>query len=142
MTIIGGNTQKITPGDICSKKCLGNNGYDGGCCTLEQRDWIIGPLTEDQVEKLLFDLRVMLNRKVERKEAVIDYEEGCDLFPTRSQWQNKNNFPCMRINLSNYRLPCVFYNIGSKKCNIYNNRPRLCKDFFCDYLKQHSIAQT
>ena len=93
MTIIDGDTQKMTPGDICSEKCLGNNGYDGGCCTLEQRDWIIGPLTEDQVEKLLFDLRVMLNRKVERKEAVIDYEEGCDLFPTRSQWQNKNNFP-------------------------------------------------
>ena len=126
----------MTPEDICSKKCLGNDGYDGSCCTLEQRDWIIGPLTEDQVEKLLFDLRVMLNRKVERNEVVIDYEEGCNLFPTRSVWQNKNNFPCMRVNLLEHRLPCVFYNTDSRKCNIYNNRSRMCREYACGYLKQ------
>ena len=127
----------MTPKDICSKKCSGTDGYDGNCCTLEhQRDWLLGPLTEDQVEKLLFDLRLTWNRKVERKEVVIDYEEGCNLFPTRFNWQNKNNFPCLRVNPLHHRLPCVFYDPDLKKCNIYHIRPHMCREYVCDYLRQ------
>ncbi len=31
---------------ICSSKCFGVDGYDGSCCKLEERDFIIGPISD------------------------------------------------------------------------------------------------
>ena len=35
--------EKLEPSFICSNKCWGVDNYDGSCCTIENRDFIIGP---------------------------------------------------------------------------------------------------
>lgn len=121
---------------ICSKKCCGYDGYDGSCCSLENRDYIMGPITD--VEEFLARLSDQFGRTVERHEVLIDYEEGRQLFPDRLTWQNPDNFPAMRVEIDTYKKQCVFYNRALKACNIYAIRPSTCEQFRCEYLKQNS----
>ncbi len=61
--------------NICSFNCWGREGYDASCCTLEDRNWIIGPHTDS--EAFLGRLSDRIGRKVEFQEVFYDYEEGC-----------------------------------------------------------------
>ena len=57
--------------DICSFKCWGQEGYDGSCCQVEDRDYIIGP--HDDVEPFLDRLSERFGRKVEFNEIFYTY---------------------------------------------------------------------
>ena len=67
--------------DICANKCFGIDGYDGSCCTIQGRDYIIGPIAE--TEEFLIRLNQKTGRNFQRKQIFIDYEEGKDLFPDK-----------------------------------------------------------
>ena len=122
--------------NICSNKCLGFLDNHGGCCTLGERDFIIGPHTDTQ--EFVARLSEKLGRKLEYKDVFIDYEEGKNLFPDRPTWQNKFWYPALRVNLSDPKLPCIFYNTQVRACMVYEIRPETCKNFECDYLKNHT----
>ena len=69
----------------CSQNCMGVRGNSGGCCTLDDRDFIIGPVRD--ADAFLADLGRRLGREVSRDEAFIDFDEGRALFPERPTWQ-------------------------------------------------------
>lgn len=118
---------------ICGKKCYGFDNYHGSCCKLENRDWIIGPVTDahETIEKL----QKHFKKDITYQDIFIEYEEGSRLFPERMNWQNPEAYPAMRINIDSKNLDCVFYNNTLKGCSIYKIRPQICKNYQCDYLK-------
>ena len=67
--------------EICSNICWGQKGYDGSCCQIEDRDYIIGP--HDDVQPFLNRLSKKFGREVKFKEVFYTFEEGYRLFPTK-----------------------------------------------------------
>lgn len=123
---------------ICSFKCLGVDLLHGGCCTVADRDYIIGPVND--VDRVLKDLSKKLDRAVLREEVFIDFEEGRELFKDKKVWQEETSYPALRVDLEHSRLPCIFYNNSLKACSIYDSRPGICRNYKCDYLK-HSCNE-
>jgi len=121
--------------EICSFKCWGIDNYDGSCCTLENRDWIMGPILDS--DKFLENLSSKIGRKVEFSEVFYTFKEGSSLFSDRQMWQDPNNFPAFRVELNSPRKPCVFYNQSIKSCMVYDIRPDTCRNYSCDYLKEN-----
>ena len=127
--ILGLNFKEINSSNICSNKCWGVNNYDGSCCNIENRDFIIGPHldADDFIKKL--------NKK--RKDVFYDYEEGKNIFPDKQVWQNKKNYPALKIDLNNNKKPCIFYDTKLKNCSVYEIRPQTCQKYNCDYLEKN-----
>ena len=121
--------------DICSNKCWGSPGYHGSCCSIEDRDFIIGPHTDS--EEFLTKLNEKFGREFEFDEIFYSYEKGKTIFPNKSTWQNPNSYPALKINFSSMKKPCIFYNTQIKACSIYEIRPKTCQDYMCDYLKEN-----
>ena len=121
--------------DICSSKCFGASGYDGGCCTLEGRDFIIGP--HHDADEFIKKLSNKLGREVNKYDIFIEHEEGSKLLPNNPSWQRKTGYPALRVDLTNKRLPCIFYNTTLKYCTVYDIRPNTCKNYECEYLKNN-----
>ena len=116
----------------CQYRCLGAKGNHGGCCTLDDRDWILGPIKD--ADRFLTKVQKKFpNTEITWADIFIDYEEGSRLFPERRNWQSKDNYPCLRV-LNVTRLPCVFYNLQLRLCTVYDIRPDTCVNFYCDYL--------
>ena len=118
----------------CQKKCMGFDGNHGGCCTIDNRDLILGPIP-DSHETLARVQQQFPGIKVTWDDLFISYEEGHKLFPDKSTWQNPTAYPCMRVRPKDEMIPCVFYNMQLRCCQIYNSRSVICKNFKCDYLK-------
>ena len=122
--------------NICSNKCYGIIGHHGSCCTIEDRDFIIGPHYD--AHQFVIDLSNKLGREIEYREVFVDYEEGKTLFPNKSVWQNPDSYPALRVDFYNPRLPCIFYNTKVKSCSMYDIRPKTCQEFECDYLSKNT----
>ena len=122
--------------NICSNRCMGFPGSHGGCCTVAERDFIIGPHLDayDFVDRL----SNKLGREIMFKEVFITYEEGKSLFPNKSTWQDPKNFPALRLDFFNPKLPCIFYNPQVKSCMVYEIRPQTCSEFECNYLREQT----
>ena len=118
----------------CTQKCMGHPGNNGGCCTLDERDWIIGPIRD--VDDFLARLSKHLGRPVSRVEALIDYDEGAKLFPERATWRDPANFPAMRVLADQPRNPCRYYDAAKALCTIHPARPETCRTYECDWLKE------
>ena len=121
---------------ICSFKCWGIDNYDGSCCTLENRDWIMGPVLDS--DNFLDGLSKRIGRKVEFSEVFYNFSEGSNLFPDRQMWQDPNNFPSFKVDLNSPRKPCIFYNQSIRSCMVYEIRPDTCRNYSCDYLKENT----
>jgi len=118
----------------CSEKCLGFEGNHGGCCQLDDRDFIIGPI--DDSEQFLNRLKLKFSGiNVQKEDVFLEYEEGSKLFPERSFYQNPSHYPALRVDNKHVRKPCIFYNSTLKCCSVYEIRPNICKNFSCPYLK-------
>jgi Fe-S-cluster containining protein len=107
-------------------------GHHGSCCTLEDRDFIIGP--HPDAEEFIERLSDKLGREIEYREVFVDYEEGKTLFPNKSTWQNPVSYPAFRVDFYNPRLPCIFYNTKVRACSMYDIRPLTCQEYECEYL--------
>ena len=118
--------------NICSDKCYGITGHHGSCCTLEDRDFIIGPHAD--AEEFIESLSKKLGRDINYREVFVDYEEGKTLFPNRSAWQDPHSYPALRVDFYNPRLPCIFYNTKVRACSMYDIRPKTCQEYECEYL--------
>ena len=122
--------------NICSFKCFGVDNYHGSCCSVEDRDFIIGPHLDS--DEFLEKLSNKFGRQVNFEEVFFSFEEGKELFKEKSSWQNPNSYPAMKIDINNTKKPCIFYNMQLRACNIYDIRPETCRTFECDYLKSNS----
>jgi Fe-S-cluster containining protein len=119
----------------CSQNCMGFRGNNGGCCTLDDRNWILGPLRDGDVDAFLVDLGRQLGREVSCEEVFIDFEEGRALFLNRSGWQKPANYPALRVRPDVARIPCRFYESSTGACTVHDIRPTLCRNYLCDHLK-------
>jgi Fe-S-cluster containining protein len=117
----------------CSHNCMGVRGNAGGCCTLDDRDYIPGPVRD--ADAFLVNLGQLLGRKVPRSEAFIDFDEGRTLFPERPSWQEPANYPALRVRPDVEWIPCRFYDKTTLACTVYDIRPAICRDFLCNHLK-------
>lgn len=115
--------------DACSHECMRLKGNSGGCCTVSDRDYIMGPLLEKDARLLAQTLGLSFD------DAFISYAEGSKMFPNKSHWQNPKNFPALRV-LDTAEYPCKFYAQDKRECKIHSVRPTMCRDFYCDYLKK------
>ena len=102
--------------NICSNKCMGFTGNHGGCCTIADRDFIIGPHLDS--ETFINKISKKIGRKVSYKEIFVDFEEGKTLFQDKSMWQMEENYPAIRVDFFNYLFPCIFYNTKIRACMV------------------------
>jgi Fe-S-cluster containining protein len=117
--------------NVCSNKCWGIEGYDGSCCTVEDRDWIIG--AHYDADEFIEKLSEKLGEKVNYNDIFIEYEEGKNLFPNKLTWQSESNYPAFRVKLDHKKLPCIFYDTEQKQCTVYDIRPETCSLYECNY---------
>ena len=122
--------------NICSNNCFGRDGYHGSCCSIEDRDYIIGPHYD--TDEFIKNLSSKLGREIYEEEVFINYEEGSKLFPSKSTWQNPSSYPAFRVDFFNPKLPCIFYNTKLKFCTIYDVRPQTCREYECEYLTKNT----
>ena len=115
---------------------MGFEGNHGGCCTLGDRDFIIGP--HDDSKEFIQRLSEKFGRQILYKDVFIDIEEGKNLFPNKSMWSDERSYPSLRVDTMNPFLPCIFYNMKLKACMVYEIRPNTCKNFECTYLQEQT----
>ena len=127
---------KQAANEICSTKCFGIDGYDGSCCSIENRDYIIGPIND--ADEFIAKLSKKLGREVKKSDIFIEFDEGSKLFPKLKNWQNPTAYPAFRVDLESTKKSCIFYNRTTKSCGVYEIRPVTCRLFKCDYLRQNS----
>jgi hypothetical protein len=53
--------------NICSNKCWGSPGYHGSCCSVEDRDYIIGP--HHDTDEFILNLSKKFGREIEKEEV-------------------------------------------------------------------------
>jgi Fe-S-cluster containining protein len=122
--------------NICSNKCWGVENYHGSCCSIEDRNWIIGPHYD--TSEFLSRLENKFGRKILYNEVFIDYEEGKNIFPNKSVWQDPKHYPCLRLNFESQTKSCIFYNNSIRACSIYEIRPTICQNYECEYLEEQT----
>jgi Fe-S-cluster containining protein len=123
--------------NICSNKCFGIPNHHGSCCTIDDRDYIIG--SHSDADEFIKILSKKLGREIEREEIFVDYEEGKNMFPDKSNWQKQSSYPAFRVDFYNPRLPCIFYNTKIKSCSVYDIRPKTCRNYECEYLTNNTL---
>lgn len=126
---------KIDINYICRNKCQGIDKFYGACCTLDNRNYIIGVHKEKEIKEFLKKLSKKFDRQIKKEEIFIEYEEGKNLFYDKQVWQDANNYPALRVDTENNIFPCIFYNLTLKQCSIYEIRPYICREFLCSFLK-------
>ena len=116
----------------CSRKCFGNAGASSGCCRLDDRDYIIGPIPD--AEALLQRLRDEFDPSLTYDDVFIGAEEGAALFPDKSCWQVAKNFPALRTQSNDPRHRCRFLS-DDGLCRIHAIRSVTCRNYQCSALK-------
>ena len=119
----------------CQNKCYGISDYGGACCMISTRDCIIGPIsdTEETLERVR---KLFPGVEMDWDDLFISFDEGSKMFPEKENWQNPENYPCMRVNTNSINKPCIFFNEFLRCCQIYDARPQTCSSYKCDYLRQ------
>jgi len=126
------STEKVIR-NTCSRECFGIKNYDGSCCSVESRDYIIGPISREEQRRFLHDINDTYDETKTLDDVFIEYEEGSNLFPEKSNWQSPQNFPALRVTDSE-KKSCTFYNELNKKCDVHAIRPSVCANYCCDHL--------
>lgn len=139
--------------EVAYKTCLGNccgvEGLKAGCCQMDPEDLehVLGPVTEEWIT----DTINWLKRKkimVSRADIVIDFEEGRvigERFFTGHRkivFQSIESYPIIRFQINGPRFSCKFLGPVSGKCTIYEQRPAMCREYLCQYVKSHFLIRT
>ena len=133
--------------ETCLSNCCGVPGVKSACCRLDPDDLehVLGPLDEDWIRKIIkFFARKGLNLK--RQDIVIDYEEGVligrKFFNSHRVFENKDSYPFMRFQVDGPHFSCKFLNGENGMCNIYSERPDMCRNYLCSYVKSNFLVKT
>lgn len=118
----------------CSRMCYGIKDQAGICCTIGERDYIIGPINDTQ--RFLADLSKKLGKEIQFEDVFMEYEEGSKMFPQKKCWQEPKNYPCMRVLPDESRgFPCQLLSLDMK-CTVHSIKPEVCRTYLCDYLTE------
>lgn len=117
----------------CTKNCLGIEDNSAGCCTVGDRNYIIGKVHD--AEAFLKRYRETIDEEATYEDIFIDHEEGKSLFPDRPIWQDAENFPAIRVLMENERHACRF--LGEDNlCTVHEIRSQTCQNFTCTHVEK------
>jgi len=120
--------------NYCMEQCQGVEGNNGDCCHIRDKDWIIGKVSDDK--ELLARVQKEYDKNLTWNDLFIDYEEGSKMFPDKSDWQNKDLYPAMRVRPELEGSPCVFFDNG---CKIHEIKSDVCKNYKCQWLWSREV---
>ena len=120
--------------NYCMEQCQGVKGNNGDCCHIRDKDWIIGKVSDDK--ELLARVQKEYDKNLTWNDLFIDYEEGSKMFPDKSDWQNKDLYPAMRVRPELEGSPCVFFDNG---CKIHEIKSDVCKNYKCQWLWSREV---
>jgi Fe-S-cluster containining protein len=133
--------------ETCLSNCCGVNGVFSGCCRLDPDDLehVLGPVKEKWVKKFLRHARKK-GWNYKRSDVVIDYEEGKLLgerfFNGHPIFSKPTSYPMMRFQVLGPRFGCKFLNPNNGMCGIYEQRPDMCRGYYCQYVKKNFLVKT
>lgn len=131
----------------CIGNCCGQKGLKAGCCYLDPDniEHVLGPLDEPWIN----DMIKWFTKKgipTKRSDFVIDFEEGRligeKFFNNHDVFRSKESYPILRFQVAGPRFACKFLNIPSGFCEIYEKRPSMCSQYFCQFVKANFLVRT
>lgn len=133
--------------ETCLSNCCGIPGTKSMCCRLnpDQLEHVLGPLDEKWIKSIVewFKKRGI---NVTRQDIVIDYEEGLligrNFFKGHEIFEKRESYPIMRMQLEGPHFACKFLNNLNGMCNIYQQRPDMCRSYLCGYVKSNFFVKT
>jgi Fe-S-cluster containining protein len=132
----------------CLENCCGYEGLKCACCMLDPNDLehVLGKVDEQWIEDIRQWFKTTKKMFLSREDIVIDYEEGKLLgetwFNDHPVFRNEKSYPMLRIQVYGQRFVCKFLNVKSGVCTIYSQRPNMCKDYYCQYIKSNFLVRT
>ncbi|MFA6049657.1 MAG: YkgJ family cysteine cluster protein [Candidatus Paceibacterota bacterium] len=133
--------------ETCLSKCCGVPGVKSACCRMDPNDLehVLGPLDEDWIGKIIKWFKKN-HINVTRQDVVIDFEEGQligrNFFNGHQIFEDPKSYPIMRFQVDGPRFACKFLNNQNGMCNIYEQRPDMCRTYLCGYVKSNFFVQT
>jgi hypothetical protein len=144
------NRKHLTP-EVAFSTCLGNccgvENLKDGCCQLDPTDLeqVLGSVTERWISSTLHWFRKN-GIKMTREDIVIDMEEGQVIgekfFSGHPAFKSKKSYPMLRFQVFGSRYACKFLNPKTGMCTIYDRRPDMCRDYYCQYIKANFLVKT
>ena len=133
--------------NACLNNCCGQKGVFSGCCRLDPDDLehILGPVSERWIKRFL-KFAKKNKQGLKRSDLVIDFEEGKIIgntfFNGNEVFNKLTSYPMLRFQVHGPRFSCKFLNVNSGACTIYEQRPDMCKNYYCEYLKSNFLIKT
>lgn len=133
--------------DTCLGKCCGVSGLKGACCQLDPDDLehVLGPVSSDDINRIIASLKKAKMKPITREDVVIDFDEGKLIgekwFNGHPVFADPKTYPILRMQLHGVRFACKFLNTKSMKCTIYENRPLMCRGYYCEYIKANFLVK-
>ena len=131
----------------CLGNCCGIPGTKAMCCRLnpDQLEHVLGPLDEKWIKKIV-DWFKKRGINVTRQDIVIDFEEGVligrNFFKGHEIFEKKETYPIMRMQIEGPHFGCKFLNNLNGMCNIYEQRPDMCRNYLCGYVKSNFFVKS
>lgn len=143
--------RKPFEGEVAMKTCLGNccgvENLKGACCQMDPEDLehVLGPVDEAWIKRMIKFYKKK-GMTVTRHDIVIDFEEGKLLgqvhFNDHQVFKSPDSYPIIRMQASGLRFSCKFMNPHNGMCGIYSERPDMCKNYTCSYVKANFLIKT
>lgn len=136
--------------DVCLSNCCGVPGVKSSCCKMDPDDLehVLGPLTDEYITSLIKYFRKK-GIYYTRHDVAIDYEEGKligEKFFSGSKvskvFEDPKSYPIFRFQVDGPRFSCKFLNNHSGMCTIYEARPDMCRNYYCQYVKNNFMLKT
>ena len=133
--------------ETCLSKCCGVEGLKSACCRMDPDDLehVLGPLDEKWISKII---KWFKSRRINatRQDVVIDFEEGILIgrrfFNGHRVFEDPKSYPIMRFQVDGSHFACKFLNNATGMCNIYEQRPDMCRNYLCSYVKANFLVRT
>lgn len=136
--------------ETCLGNCCGVPGLKGGCCHLDPNDLehVLGPVDEKWIADTVKWFRKK-GLKFSRQDLVIDFEEGQIIGDTlfkdsvnNAVFKDKKAYPFLRFQALGPRYVCKFMNPETYMCQIYEQRPNMCRTYYCQYIMSNFLVKT
>lgn len=135
--------------NVCLGNCCGVEGVYSACCQMDMEDMehVLGPVDEKWIENTI----AWFAKKgipTTRADLVIDFEEGKligEKFFEGARKQvffSKDTYPILRFQINGPRFACKFLNTVNGKCQIYEQRPGMCRGYLCQYVRSNFLVKT
>lgn len=134
--------------NVCLGNCCGVPGVYSACCQMDTEDLehVLGPVDEKWITETI----AWFTKKgipTTRADLVIDMEEGRLIGEkffegVRKQvFLSKETYPILRFQINGPRFACKFLNTANGKCQIYEQRPGMCRGYLCQYVRSNFLVR-